>query len=136
MKRIAFVAGAAAGYVLGTRAGKQRYEQIKAKAEKVWSSDQVQDKVEGARRTVSERAPVVAEKMGAVTRSTGSGRKGKVQGVTSGTSGTGGDLDPDTIDLTSSQASADILGSATLGTGVTEDDQRTPGTGPGGDRLP
>ncbi|MCC4909356.1 hypothetical protein [Microbacterium sp. cx-59] len=39
------VLGLAAGYVLGTRAGRQRYEQIKEQAEKVWNLDPVQKQV-------------------------------------------------------------------------------------------
>ena len=58
MKRMAFVAGVAAGYVLGTRAGKQRYEQIKDRAQQVWASEPVQQKVEVARQTIAEKAPV------------------------------------------------------------------------------
>jgi len=40
------VIGLAAGYILGTRAGRQRYEQIKAQAQKVWELDPVQNQVE------------------------------------------------------------------------------------------
>lgn len=36
--KIAFVLGLAVGYVLGTRAGRQRYEQIKRGAQKLWDS--------------------------------------------------------------------------------------------------
>ena len=39
------VIGLAAGYVLGTRAGRERYEQIKAQAAKVWDLDPVQKQV-------------------------------------------------------------------------------------------
>ncbi len=37
MGKISFLAGFAAGYVLGARAGEQRYEQIKLQAGKAWS---------------------------------------------------------------------------------------------------
>ncbi len=40
--KLLFVVGLGAGYVLGSRAGRQRYEQIKAGADKVWSSQPVQ----------------------------------------------------------------------------------------------
>ena len=40
------VIGLAIGYVLGTRAGRERYEQIKAQAMKVWDSPPVQDQVD------------------------------------------------------------------------------------------
>jgi hypothetical protein len=44
--KLIFVAGLAAGYVLGSRAGRARYEQIKKNWLKVWNTDAVQDKVE------------------------------------------------------------------------------------------
>jgi hypothetical protein len=40
------VIGLAVGYVLGTRAGRERYEQIKAQAVKVWELDPVQAQVD------------------------------------------------------------------------------------------
>jgi len=43
------VIGLGIGYVLGTRAGRQRYEQIKAQALKVWQLDPVQAQVDKAR---------------------------------------------------------------------------------------
>lgn len=39
------VVGIAIGYVLGSRAGRERYEQIKEQWLKVWNMDQVQDQV-------------------------------------------------------------------------------------------
>ncbi|MBD7957566.1 hypothetical protein H9651_07930 [Microbacterium sp. Sa4CUA7] len=43
--KVGLIVGLAAGYVLGTRAGRERYEQIKAQAEKVWELDPVQKQV-------------------------------------------------------------------------------------------
>jgi len=43
--KVGLVIGLAAGYVLGTRAGRERYEQIKAQAVKVWNLDPVQEQV-------------------------------------------------------------------------------------------
>lgn len=43
--KVGLVIGLAAGYVLGTRAGRERYEQIKAQAEKVWNLEPVQEQV-------------------------------------------------------------------------------------------
>jgi len=43
--KVGLVIGLAAGYVLGTRAGRERYEQIKAQAAKVWELDPVQKQV-------------------------------------------------------------------------------------------
>jgi hypothetical protein len=44
--KLILVAGLAAGYVLGSRAGRARYEQIKKNWLKVWETDAVQEKVE------------------------------------------------------------------------------------------
>lgn len=50
--KIAFVVGAAVGYVLGTRAGRERYEQIKRGAESVWNTEPVQRGVGAVRGAV------------------------------------------------------------------------------------
>lgn len=55
--KLLFAAGVGLGYVLGTRAGRQRYEQMKAAAEKVWNSPGIQKQV----KTVEDFA---AEKIG------------------------------------------------------------------------
>jgi hypothetical protein len=44
--KIGLAIGLAVGYVLGTRAGRERYEQIKEQAEKVWNLPPVQKQVE------------------------------------------------------------------------------------------
>jgi hypothetical protein len=46
--KVAFVTGAAVGYVLGTRDGRGRYEQLKAKSENLWQNPKVRDKVSQA----------------------------------------------------------------------------------------
>ena len=62
MGKLSFLAGAAAGYVLGARAGTQRYEQIKTQANKLWSSDPVQTKVSQATDAAKTKAaPFVAD---------------------------------------------------------------------------
>lgn len=43
--KVGLVIGLAAGYVLGSRAGRERYEQIKTQALKVWNLDPVQQQV-------------------------------------------------------------------------------------------
>jgi hypothetical protein len=65
MGKAAFVVGVAVGYVLGARAGRQRYEQIKGQASRVWNSDPVQHRVGDATQAVkSQAAPYVTEKLG------------------------------------------------------------------------
>jgi hypothetical protein len=79
--KLVFLAGAAVGYVLGAQAGRRRYEQIKAGAEKLWSSPTVQKGVEQVQTFVDDHASDVpsvvasgAKKVvGQVTKRTGKG---------------------------------------------------------------
>jgi hypothetical protein len=80
--RIMFVAGAAVGYVLGARAGRRRYEQIKAAGDRLWNDKNVQqgvgqvvDTVQGF---VKQKAPevqgaVVGQAKKVVSKVTGKG---------------------------------------------------------------
>lgn len=75
---IGFVAGAAVGYVLGTRAGRQRYEQIKRVSAKAWHSDLVQQRIEAAGVAVKTQAvPYVADKVGDAVKAAGRAVKEK-----------------------------------------------------------
>jgi len=40
--RMGVAMGFAGGYVMGSRAGKERYEQIRARAQRVWTSPEVE----------------------------------------------------------------------------------------------
>ena len=53
--KILFVAGAAVGYVLGARAGRKRYEQIRSAATKVWESPGIQKQVNAAEDFVAAK---------------------------------------------------------------------------------
>lgn len=52
--KVGFVLGAALGYVLGTRAGRARYEQIKRGATAVWETPLVQQRVDTLKGAVNE----------------------------------------------------------------------------------
>lgn len=54
--KLAFLTGAALGYVLGSRAGRERYEQIKRIAKKLWNTEPVQRSVGAVRHAADERA--------------------------------------------------------------------------------
>jgi len=72
MSKAAFVVGAAIGYVLGARAGRKRYEQIKGQASRLWNSDPVQHRVGDATQAVKQQAaPYVTEKLGDAMKSVG-----------------------------------------------------------------
>ena len=57
--KILFLTGLGVGYVLGTRAGRERYEQIKTQWLKVWNLDPVQQQVEKAKSFVGDKAAAV-----------------------------------------------------------------------------
>ena len=81
--KLIFVAGAAAGFVLGARAGHERYEQITERSSKLWHSRAVQRQVVKAEDLAGEK---VADLVDAVIRGIGGlfrlvlggkGRKGR-----------------------------------------------------------
>lgn len=51
-----FFLGLAIGYVFGTRAGRRRYEQIKAAAQNIWESEPIQWSVHQAQEAVGDVA--------------------------------------------------------------------------------
>lgn len=59
--KILFVAGLGLGYVLGTRAGREKYDQLKTAALKVWNDPRVQKQVDAVEDFVKDKAPEVAE---------------------------------------------------------------------------
>jgi hypothetical protein len=63
MKKLLLLAAAGVGYVLGARAGRERYEQIKGTVDKVKNDPRVQEKTQQVVDTAKEQAPVVKDKL-------------------------------------------------------------------------
>lgn len=59
--RILFVVGLGAGYVLGAKAGRQRYEQIASAADKVWNSPTVAKQRHEVQHFVETQGPKLVE---------------------------------------------------------------------------
>ena len=74
--KAALVVGLAAGYVLGTRDGRGRYEQIKSQANRLWNDPTVQKNVAQAQDVVKEKAPQVQAKVTDAAQKAGSKVKG------------------------------------------------------------
>ena len=63
MKKLMLLAAAGVGYVLGTRAGRARYEQIRRAVRKVAGDPRVQSTAHHAAELAKEKAPVVKDKL-------------------------------------------------------------------------
>ncbi|MEO7146769.1 MAG: hypothetical protein ABIW81_05375 [Terrimesophilobacter sp.] len=66
--KVLLVVGVGIGYILGARAGRPRYEKIKAKATDAWEDPRVQKVVTDGQAFVKENAPIVQDKVVAGTR--------------------------------------------------------------------
>lgn len=63
MKKLILLAAVAVGYVLGAKAGRSRYEQIRSTFTTVKDDPRVQQAAATAASTAKEQAPVVANKV-------------------------------------------------------------------------
>ena len=63
MKKLLVLVAGGIGYVLGTKAGRQRYEQMRSTFNKVKDDPRVQEKTQQAADLAKEKAPVVKEKV-------------------------------------------------------------------------
>lgn len=53
--KLTLLVGVGVGYVLGTKAGRQRYEQIKRRASEAWNDPRVQAKADEAKHLAGEK---------------------------------------------------------------------------------
>lgn len=103
--KLVFGAGMAVGFVLGTRAGRDSYEQLRTKALELWNSPKVQDTVSSTAETIKTKAPEVGSLKGMLKKggsgsddgatssqdSDKDGGSGKDSGTTGSTGPSGGD---------------------------------------------
>jgi len=76
MKKLTILIAGGVGYVLGTRAGRERYEQIKGLATRVKDDPRVQEKAQQATELAKEKAPVVKDKVAGAADAAASKVKG------------------------------------------------------------
>lgn len=136
MKKTSFLIGFAAGYTLGAKAGRDRYDQIVAKANEIMGNPKVQQATQQVTDTVREKAPEAAEAMKAKlpgsgssttsTRGSGAGSSGTADGSAFTTPGPGAgngalaDLSASTTDDAGSGHATARAGSTTGGGGGEE----------------
>jgi hypothetical protein len=80
VKKLLLIGAAAAGYVLGTKAGRERYEQIKRQSSKLWNSEPVQHGVHEAEGVAKHAASAAGTKVADVASTAGSKVVNKVKG--------------------------------------------------------
>lgn len=114
MNKLMLLVAAGAGYVLGARAGRERYDEIADRANKLWTDPRVQEKVE----EVKAKAPEVAQKVGDQAKHAAEDLKAKATGKE--TTGMDGSYENRTGQVTTD---GDLEVDAT-------------GFGPGGEKLP
>ena len=79
MKKLLLIGAAAAGYVLGTKAGRERYEQIKRQSSKVWNSEPVQHGVHEAEGVAKQAASAAGSKVADAASTAGAKVAAKVK---------------------------------------------------------
>lgn len=89
--KIMFVLGAAAGYVVGTRRGRQGYEQLKRQASDAWQNPRVQSTVQktvdNVEQFAKDKVPAVAPAVSKISEKISSNIDGAA-GDTPGTEAT------------------------------------------------
>jgi hypothetical protein len=63
IRRLPLLIAGGVGYVLGTKAGRERYEQLRSQFDRVKNDPRVQEKAHQAVDLAKEQAPVVADKV-------------------------------------------------------------------------
>ena len=63
MKKLLILVAGGIGYVLGTKAGRERYEQIRGTFNKVKDDPRVQEKAQQATDLAKQKAPIVKDKL-------------------------------------------------------------------------
>jgi hypothetical protein len=94
--KASLVLGIAAGYVLGTRDGRERYEQITSQVNRLWNDPTVQRNVSQAQHVVKEKAPQVQAKVSDAAHKATSKVSGS--GDSSSSSSVGSSTGPTTVD--------------------------------------
>lgn len=105
--KILFTLGLGIGYIFGTRAGRARYNEIKAAALKVWNDPRVQEQVSVATEFVKDKAPDVVDFVAANAKKVAA----RVDGVRSGSPKTAPKTAPKAAPKTPSKAAPKRAGS-------------------------
>ena len=84
MKKLLILAAGVAGYVLGSRAGRERYDQIRDQTQKVWNSPTVQSGVDHATDAAKQAASAAGTAAAGAASNAASAAGAKVAEVVKG----------------------------------------------------
>jgi SLT domain-containing protein len=90
MKKLMLLGAGAVGYVLGAKAGRERYEQIAEQARKLRTNPTVQEKVDQAKHAAKDAADTAVEKAKEQAHGGSSTPAGTAPGATSTPTGAAG----------------------------------------------
>ena len=121
MAKITLLAAGAVGYVLGARAGRERYEQIAHQAQKVWRDPRVQQRKDEAAGAVKETVT------GAAQQATEAAKEKVSSSTSSASTGTS----TSTGDLADPTPPSGATGAGTASTGPVLDPAADPDRAPG-----
>ena len=88
MKKLLLLLAGGVGYVLGAKAGRERYDQIMGQTKRIANDPRVQQKAQEARDTVRQQAPVAKEKASQAATSAKSKVKSSDKSETGSSTGT------------------------------------------------
>lgn len=74
--KLSLLIGFGAGYVLGARAGRARYDQIASKAQQVWHDPRVQERAGQAQHLVMDKAGSAGARVASTVSDKATGRSG------------------------------------------------------------
>jgi SLT domain-containing protein len=80
MSKTSMLVAGAVGYVLGARAGRERYDQIMEQAQRLWTHPNVQKATHNAQDMAREKAPVVRDKVSGAAKSAAASAANAVSG--------------------------------------------------------
>ncbi|NYF96716.1 YtxH domain-containing protein [Janibacter cremeus] len=76
MRKMSLLVGAGIGYVLGTRAGREKYDRMAAQVQRLRRDPRVKDKAQQARRAADDLGHKAGEKVTEAVERTGSSSDG------------------------------------------------------------
>ena len=109
MGKATLVVGLAAGYVLGTRDGRERYEQIKTQATRFVQDPRVQRKASQAQDLAKEKAPQASAKIADSAHKAGDKASGKVSSKVGRDTGTATESSTSTTPVPTPPPSAPVV---------------------------